>query len=75
MAAEAVGRAGENERVKRHFRKEKAPDPEARRDIAKPGGLADRLLAIGRSCGPRIKGRLSDIQHGDLLYDERGLPR
>lgn len=37
--------------------------------------LADRLLAIGRDCAPRIKEPFRTIEHGDLLYDERGLPR
>lgn len=42
---------------------------------AKRGSLAERLLAIGRDCAPRLKGRYRKIEHGDLLYDERGLPR
>ncbi len=42
---------------------------------AKRGSLAERLLAIGRDCAPRLKGRFRKIEHGDLLYDDRGLPR
>ena len=42
---------------------------------AKRGSLAERLLAIGRDCAPRLKGRYKKIEHGDLLYDDRGLPR
>ena len=42
---------------------------------AKRGSLAERLLAIGRDCAPRLRGRYRKIEHGDLLYDERGLPR
>ena len=38
-------------------------------------GLADRLLAIGRDCAPRLKEPFRSADHGDLLYDERGLPR
>jgi antitoxin VapB len=38
-------------------------------------GLADRLLAIGKDCGARLKEPFRSVDHGDLLYDERGLPR
>jgi antitoxin VapB len=38
-------------------------------------GLADRLLAIGRDCAARLKEPFRSADHGDLLYDERGLPR
>jgi antitoxin VapB len=37
--------------------------------------LADRLMAIGRDCAPRLKEPFRSVDHGDLLYDERGLPR
>ena len=36
---------------------------------------AERLLALGRDCASRLKEPFSSIDHGDLLYDERGLPR
>lgn len=39
------------------------------------GSLADRLLAIGKDCAPRLKEPFRTIDHGDLLYDELGLPR
>jgi len=39
------------------------------------GSLADRLLAIGEDCAARLKEPFRSIDHGDLLYDERGLPR
>jgi antitoxin VapB len=42
---------------------------------AKRVSMAERLLAIGRDCAPRLKGRYRKIEHGDLLYDHRGLPR
>ena len=42
---------------------------------AAPAGLADRLLAIGRDCAARLKEPYRSADHGDLLYDERGLPR
>ena len=44
-----------------------------RRDEAT--SLADRLLAIGKDCAARLKEPFRTIDHGDLLYDERGLPR
>jgi antitoxin VapB len=37
-------------------------------------GLADRLLAIGRDTAARLHEPLRTADHGDLLYDERGLP-
>lgn len=37
--------------------------------------LADRLLAIGEDCAARLKEPYRSIDHADLLYDERGLPR
>jgi antitoxin VapB len=39
------------------------------------GDLAERLLAIGRDCAARMKEPYRSIDHGDLLYDERGLPK
>ena len=39
------------------------------------GSLAHRLLAIGKDCAPRLKEPFRSIDHGDLLYDARGLPR
>jgi len=37
--------------------------------------LADRLLAICKQCAAHLKEPFRSIDHGDLLYDERGLPR
>jgi len=39
------------------------------------GSLADRLLAIGKDCAAHLKDPYRTIDHGELLYDERGLPR
>jgi antitoxin VapB len=39
------------------------------------GGLADRLLRIGKDCAARLKEPFRSAAHGDVLYDERGLPR
>lgn len=38
-------------------------------------GLAGRLLAIGKDTAPRLQEPFRSAEHGDLLYDERGLPR
>jgi len=49
-----------------------------RLDRIRAGGrssLANRLLAIGKDCAPRIKEPFRSIEHGDLLYDDLGLPR
>lgn len=39
------------------------------------GARAERLLAIGQRCAHMLGVGPSAAQHGDLLYDERGLPR
>jgi antitoxin VapB len=44
-----------------------------RRD--RSAGLAERLLAIGRDCAPRLKEPYRSADPAELLYDERGLPR
>jgi antitoxin VapB len=36
---------------------------------------AERLLAIGKDCAAHMKEPYLSIDHGDLLYDGRGLPR
>jgi len=38
-------------------------------------GLADRLLKIGKECAAHLKEPYRSVDHGDLLYDEQGLPR
>ena len=38
-------------------------------------GMAERLLEIGRDCASRLKEPYLSIDHGDLLYDEKGLPK
>ncbi len=37
--------------------------------------LADRLVAIGQECAAHLKEPFRSREHGELLYDERGLPR
>jgi antitoxin VapB len=36
---------------------------------------AERLTAIAADAAPRWTDALREADHGDLLYDERGLPR
>jgi antitoxin VapB len=38
------------------------------------GGLAERMLEIGRDCAARLPAQVRSIDHGELLYDENGLP-
>jgi antitoxin VapB len=42
---------------------------------AQGAGLADRLLRIGKDCATHLKEPFRSAEHGDILYDERGLPR
>lgn len=42
---------------------------------AQGAGLADRLLRIGKECAAHLKEPYLSADHGDILYDERGLPR
>ena len=38
-------------------------------------GMAERLLEIGRDCAAHLKEPYKSIDHGELLYDEKGLPK
>jgi antitoxin VapB len=35
----------------------------------------ERILEIGRDCAAHLKEPYKSVEHGDLLYDEKGLPR
>jgi antitoxin VapB len=37
--------------------------------------LSERLLKIGKDCADHLKEPFLTIDHGDLLYDEKGLPK
>ena len=37
--------------------------------------VAERLLEIGRDCAAHLKKPFRTIDHGEMLYDERGLPK
>jgi antitoxin VapB len=39
------------------------------------GTLSERLLQIGKDCAAHLKEPFRTIEHGDLLYDEKGLPK
>lgn len=45
--------------------------------VRRPGSasLAGRLTAIGRDCAGRLNEPYRSIDHGDLLYDKKGLPQ
>jgi antitoxin VapB len=38
------------------------------------GGLAEQMLEIGRDCAGRLPIDVRRVDHGELLYDENGLP-
>lgn len=38
-------------------------------------GLAERLTRIGKDCAVHLKEPFKSADHGELLYDEKGLPR
>jgi len=37
--------------------------------------MVDRIMKIAEECGPRWKEPYRSMDHGDLLYDEKGLPK
>ncbi len=38
-------------------------------------GLADLLVKIGKDCASRLREPFRSVDHGELLYNEKGLPR
>ena len=42
---------------------------------AQGAGLAERLLAIGQDCAAHLKEPYRGLDHGEMLYDDRGLPK
>ena len=42
---------------------------------ARGENLTERLLDIGRDCAAHLKQPFRTIDHADMLYDERGLPK
>jgi antitoxin VapB len=43
--------------------------------VRKGEGKAQRLLKIGKECAARLRDPYRSIDHGKMLYDEKGLPR
>lgn len=41
----------------------------------KSRGMAERIMKIAKQCGPLWKEPFKSVDHGDLLYDEKGLPK
>jgi len=48
-----------------------------RRDrvLARREGRAQAMLELGRDCARRLPASVRDVDHGELLYGEDGLPR
>ena len=42
---------------------------------AEEGSLAAQIMAIGKDCASSLSARTKRLDHGALLYDEKGLPR
>ena len=38
-------------------------------------GLAEELLRIGRDCAMHLTHEARHVDHGELLYDDKGLPK
>ena len=38
-------------------------------------GVAEQLLKIGKDCAAHLREPYKSIDHGELLYDEKGLPK
>jgi antitoxin VapB len=38
-------------------------------------GLTDRLLKIGKDCAAHLREPFRSVEHGELLYNEKGLPK
>jgi len=37
--------------------------------------MVERIMEIARECGPLLKEPYRSIDHGELLYDENGMPK
>ncbi len=42
---------------------------------ARGSGLADDMVKIGKDCAAHLREPFRSADHGELLYDERGLPK
>jgi antitoxin VapB len=41
----------------------------------KSKGMKDRIMKIAKECAPRWKEPFRSVDHGELLYDKKGLPK
>lgn len=41
----------------------------------KSKGMAERIMKLAKRCAPLWKEPFKSVDHGDLLYDEKGLPK
>jgi antitoxin VapB len=46
-----------------------------RLERVKSKGMKERIMKIAKDSGPRWKEPYRSVDHGDLLYDEKGLPK
>ncbi len=60
--------AAVNSAVKEKLERQRSPQEQT-------SGLAERLMEIARETAPLLKEPWKSIDHGDLLYDEKGLPK
>jgi antitoxin VapB len=37
--------------------------------------MVERIMEIARECGPQWKQPYRSVDHGELLYDEKGMPK
>jgi antitoxin VapB len=44
-------------------------------DRVKSKGVKERIMRIAKECAPRWKEPYRSVDHGDLLYDDKGLPK
>lgn len=42
---------------------------------ARSAGIAERLIAIGKDCASRMSEADRSLDHAELLYDDKGLPK
>ena len=73
LAAELAGLTGETRTEAVTVALRERLDREQRRSHAE--ALTRELREIGKRCARLLKPGPSAIEHGDFLYDERGLPK
>jgi hypothetical protein len=66
-------------KIKKENTQDPVPEPTRPTEKSAPDAdkdnLAERLLEIGRECAAHVKEPYRSIDHGELLYDEKGLPK